>query len=83
MQEKICPLLTRSADKPFCCLGEKAVLGGASCTRRYAVRPEPAHCWISPAALMPNKKEPCGAGHRKGSQKKRRYYDTTFEGALQ
>lgn len=22
MQEKICPLLTRSADKPFCCLGE-------------------------------------------------------------
>jgi len=22
MQEKICPLLTRSADKPVCCLGE-------------------------------------------------------------
>lgn len=51
--------------------GRKAVLGGASCTRRYAVRPEPAHCWILPAALMPNKKEPCGAGHRKGSQKKK------------
>lgn len=26
MQEKICPLLTRSADKPFCCLGEKLCL---------------------------------------------------------
>lgn len=26
MQEKICPLLTRSADKPVCCLGEKPCL---------------------------------------------------------
>lgn len=51
--------------------GRKAVLGGASCTRRYAVRPEPAHCWILPAALMPNKKEPCGAATPKRLSEKK------------